>query len=461
MAVLVLVHLGVIVIAAWLLIENAREAVQEETAASIELARKLAIAVVAASVRHDDPAAALAELPLTLQQPRHVRVTLLNAAGDVLATREHAESDETEEAEKLPPAWFIRLIAPPVELVRIPITVHGTSYGAVAVSSEPYDEIAEVWEDSRDLFVLMVSALVTLLVLVHVLLGRTLKPVATILKGLQALKQDQYGLRLPPILEPDLDRIGSSINALAARLEATTLENNQLGQQLVTLQDSERKAIAHELHDEFGPCLFGIQVDAHHIEASCETLGGETAETIRGRAQAIMDITELMQMHSRAMLRRLCPMTLGEVSLSHLLEDLIEGFRSHHPDIAWTASLPDTPSSFGDTVDLTLYRTVQEGLTNAARHAAAKRVDVSLDVRRRTKENGDDWTVELLLQDDGGGLPKPLSFGLGLTGMSHRVRVLGGRFEIGNRSAGGTAIRVWLPARPVDDTELFETRAVS
>ena len=154
-------------------------------------------------------------------------------------------------------------------------------------------------------------------------------------------------------------------------------------------------------------------------------------------------------------------MTLGQVSLSELLEDLVEGFRSRHPGIVWRTAVPDEPASFGDTVDLTLYRAVQEALTNAARHARAKSVDIVLAVHRDTRAEGRDCSVVLRIQDDGRGPPGDLTFGLGLTGMSHRARILGGRFEIGSGPQGGTAIRLCLPAKRVDAGAVVQEKATS
>ena len=455
-----LVYFGVMVIGAWLLVANARDAVREETAASVELAKKLSIAVVASSLRQGDPAEALIDLRLSLQQPRHVRITLVNNEGDILSAPASAEAEEAASGEAAPPEWFRKLIAPPVEIVTIPIALEGRSYGTVVITTAPSDEIAEVWHDFGDLFVLMLSAFVVLLFLVHLLLGRTLRPIATILRGLEDLREARYGVRLPRIPEPDLDLVGSRLNALAAKLEATTREKDQLGQQLVDLQDSERKAIALELHDEFGPCLFGIQVSARDIEATCQRMSGSDADALAERARAIIGITDQMQAQSRAILRRLRPMTLGQVSLSDLLEDLVEGFRSRHPGITWRTAVPDEPASFGDTVDLTLYRAVQEALTNAARHAQPKTVEIALTVHH-TPAEGCNCRVELRVQDDGLGPPEGLTFGLGLTGMSHRARILGGRFEIGGGPQGGTAIRLSLPAKRAEVGAFVQDTATS
>lgn len=451
--VVALVHVGVTGAAAWLLIANAREAVLEETAANVALARNLSIALIAANIRHNNPAEALADLHHSLQQTRHVRITLLNNEGDVLAPPGRREGAERVPSVVTPPGWFVALIAPAVEVVRIPIALHTESYGAIVITTEPSDEIEEVWQDFRDLLFLMISVSLLLLLAVYALLGRTLGPISTILQGLEDLREARYSRRIPSVSEPDLDLIGSRLNALAARLETTTREKDRLGQQLVGLQDRERKAIALELHDEFGPCLFGIQVNARGIDETGRRMSGAHGESLSERARDIMQIADQMQTQSRALLRHLRPMDVGHVSLAQLLRDLVAWFRARYPDVALRIAVPDEPASFGEVIDLTLYRAVQEALTNAMRHADPKSVSVALTYSGAASSAAGGSSVELRIRDDGRGLPDEWSFGLGLTGMSHRVRVLGGSFEIGGGPKGGTVIRIRLPVPPTEATD--------
>jgi two-component system sensor histidine kinase UhpB len=98
------------------------------------------------------------------------------------------------------------------------------------------------------------------------------------------------------------------------------------------------------------------------------------------------------------------------------------------------------PRSYGDTVDLTLYRCVQESLTNAIRHAQAKHVAVRLG-EGRSADNGE-RRVELTIDDDGCGIAADAPRGFGLTGMQERVKVLGGDFAVGPRESGGTRVHV-------------------
>jgi two-component system sensor histidine kinase UhpB len=374
-----------------------------------------------------------------------VRLTLLNPKGEALWPPPAIERDLAATGEIRSPGWFQRLIAPPPQVVTIPISLGLMSYGALAIATEPLDEISEAWADFRDLAVLLAGSPVLSLVVVCMLLGRALRPIAEISRALEGLEHGRYGLRLPAVSVPELQQIAARYNALAGRLEAATLEKDRLGQRIVTLQDDERRAIALELHDEFGPCLFGIRVDAHYIDATAEKAGAKAEALLKARARDVIQITDQMQQHIRSMLRRLYPTTLGEVGLDHLLGDLIDGFRTRHPEIDWTLELPTHPPSFGDTVDLTLYRTVQESLTNAARHGAPTAVRVKLACDGGRSGRGAARTIRLTIEDDGDGLPADLSEGLGLTSMSHRVRILSGQFEIRNRPGGGAVVEATLP----------------
>lgn len=443
-----LVQLAVTLLLAWLLVVSAREAVREETEAGLSLARSLVIALVAASDREGAPEDLLGDLLARQGETRHVRITLRNAPGETLAKAPLGEVPALVAPERAAPRWFRDLVAPSPRLVVVPTSFRNTNRGQVLIASEPSDEIAEAWEGLLAALALMLGAFVALLVLVHVLLGPALRPIAAILGGLEALQRGDYGIRLPGVSESNLDRIRRSVNALAARLESATRERDRLGQKLLTVQDGERKAIALELHDELGPCLFGVRVDADYLERACREAraGGEAdLETMAERAARITEIANHMQAQSRSMLRRLCPVSLGQVSLVELLGQLVEGFRSQHAAIEWRCSLPRSPLGFGETVELTLYRALQEAITNAVRHGAPACVEIALEIASAGEP--DAYLVRLRVLDDGRGMPPGAAAGLGLTGMSHRVRLLGGRFSIEPRAEGGTRVEIELPAR--------------
>jgi two-component system sensor histidine kinase UhpB len=452
LALVALINLGIIAVVAWVLIANARQAVLTETAASLELAKQLAITAITSLTTHDDPRKLFASLPLHLQRERHVRITLLDAAGTIRSEPSANGADRVRA--DAAPAWFDRLIRPPVRFVQLPIRLDRTPFGAVIITAKPSDEIAEVWEDFSDVVVLMAIAGGALLVLVHLALGHALRPFATISQGLELLERGDFSVRIPPIATPDLKPLGIRFNALASTLEEATRKAELLSLQLVTLQDTERKNIALELHDEIGPCLFGITVAARHIQSRLGQIDPQLGRELAERAKSILDVVARMQEHSRTLLYRLRPMALGHVSLVRLLDDLVERFRQRDPGTTLQASLPDDLQSCGETVDLTLYRMIQECLTNAARHAEATRIDILLEVDPAPPCAGaakpKAGVIKVQVSDNGRGFPSDSQPGLGLTGMSQRIRALGGAFELQPRAGGGTVVSARIPVDAIE-----------
>jgi two-component system, NarL family, sensor histidine kinase UhpB len=230
-------------------------------------------------------------------------------------------------------------------------------------------------------------------------------------------------------------------NALAQALEIARAENVRLGHRLITAQDDERRHTAIELHDEVGPSLFGLKA----IATSIGGLAGKTAEDVRAmlaeRVRDMLVIIEHLQVINRALLNRLRPMALGHVPLGELVSQVIRDRAREHPQIAFSVTTATLAKSYGDTVDLTLYRCVQESLTNAIRHAQARHIAVSLGEADRSDGNAE-RRVELIVEDDGRGIAAGAPHGFGLTGMRERVQALGGDFAVGPRESGGTLVSV-------------------
>jgi two-component system sensor histidine kinase UhpB len=134
-------------------------------------------------------------------------------------------------------------------------------------------------------------------------------------------------------------------------------------------------------------------------------------------------------------------MALGHVPLADLLADMVRERARQSPQIAFPFAAGRLKPSYGDAIDLTIYRCVQEGLTNAVRHAKADNIRVSL------AEAGEPAAarVELAIEDDGRGIDPQAPAGFGLRGMQERVRALGGACTIAAATGGGTRVRVVIP----------------
>jgi two-component system sensor histidine kinase UhpB len=148
-----------------------------------------------------------------------------------------------------------------------------------------------------------------------------------------------------------------------------------------------------------------------------------------------------MQRHVRAALNRLRPIGLEEFGLAKAIENLLEFWRRRHPEIEFSGRLDIDEEGFGAILDPTIYRIVQEGLSNALRHAHPSRIAISI-----TRATGGEEAIAVVVSDDGEGSNRPTP-GFGLTGMRERVAAAGGSLTLGNRPGGGFAISAWLPLR--------------
>ncbi|MGA8226624.1 MAG: ATP-binding protein [Xanthobacteraceae bacterium] len=451
------IEIAAALVAGAVTILKARTSTRVEIEASTRLA-ELFVTEALQLVREDTPPQqVLAGLPLQLRFLRHVRISVRDAADAPVA---HLSSvtgyDASAKSERAPaPSWFQALIAPAIERHVIAVTANGRQIGSVVIISEPSDEIAEVWENTIALAWVALAVSVAVIGALYLLFGRALAPLTGLARGLTYLEHRQYAVRLPMPKAREFVALTARFNALAQALETARAENVRLGHRLITAQDDERKRTAIELHDEVGPSLFGLR-------AIATSIGGVASESpaardmLAERVRDMLDIIENLQVINRALLNRLRPMALGHVPLEELVSQVVRDRAREHPQIDFSITLAALENSYGDTVDLTLYRCVQESLTNAVRHAQAKHILVKLGERPSAAGNAEPRRIELAVEDDGRGIAAGAPRGFGLMGMQERVQALGGDFATEPREGGGTRVHVVISienrrsARPPD-----------
>jgi two-component system, NarL family, sensor histidine kinase UhpB len=148
------------------------------------------------------------------------------------------------------------------------------------------------------------------------------------------------------------------------------------------------------------------------------------------------------------MLNRLRPMALGHVPLQDILSELVHERGRQHPQIAFSFSAGKLMRGYGDSIDLTVYRCVQESLTNAIRHAQASKVGVEIaeaDNGAKASEAGGAAELALTIRDDGRGIDPTAPPGFGTRGMQERVQALGGSYKVESARGSGTCVRIAIP----------------
>lgn len=413
---------------------NARSAVKVETLASMATVEQL-VADTISLAQNPNANSLLRTLDLRFQALRHVRVVVQDAAGAPVTVRIAGLRPEKHQA----PRWFAALIAPPTRTHSLPIESGGERIGSATITTEPLDEIDEVWGYAVALSLTSLAINIAMLGALYLALGRILAPLARLAEGLTQWERHDYTARLEAPSSRETAAIATRFNKVAEALTATRAANGRLNRQLLTAQDDERRRTALELHDEFGPCLFALEANAASMTRLVERSTDPDRARLAERAADIRDIVGQVQTLNRDLLNRLRPHALGEVPLAECLNLLIRDFARRHPDTTFTGEFGGLARGYGDIVDLTVFRCIQESMTNAVRHGAARHV-----AARATDADGH---LDLAIRDDGIGPADDHRVGLGLSGMRERVDALGGRFTL-DKGAPGAVVRITIPAEP-------------
>jgi signal transduction histidine kinase len=220
------------------------------------------------------------------------------------------------------------------------------------------------------------------------------------------------------------------------------LENRRLAQQYLHAQESERKILAHELHDELGQYLNAIKLDAFAIQ---QKAADDASPTLR-LSTAIIKHADHVYALVRDLIRRLRPIGLDELGLKAALEHFLDGWRHRLPDVRFDVSLQGNLDGLGESQALALYRLLQEGLTNISKHARAEHVEFRL-LRSGTGDGNDDEVLFSLADDGQGADLGDNTSGLGLVGMRERVEMLSGHLEVVTWPSRGFRIVARFPTR--------------
>jgi two-component system sensor histidine kinase UhpB len=428
--------LGLAVNVARLVLEAAPR-VQAEDQSVTRLAREFVETIVDGLSESPDPQARLDQIVRDLKRLRHVSIT---RRGD--ATTPPDTADESDDAQPVP-AWFVALVHPEKTSVSVPISIHGAST-ALVITSIPNDEIAEIWDGIVTQLEVGSAVALALFLITMMVIGRALAPLQALSQAMMKLESGSYDVRVDPGGAPEFAAICSRLNHLAATLGEAVEEKRRLAERAVSLQDMERKEIARELHDEFGPYLFALRAHVGALVRLADAHEPDKA-ALRKHGGAILDQVNALQQLTRRILDKLRPVGLAELGLRDALGALLRLWNESHPEVTIETTISDSLGATGETADVTIYRVVQEALTNVFRHAEATEVNVSIApaARQADLRNSCDYAL-VRVCDNGCGLKSDHRFGLGLTGMRERLLALGGTLTVAS-GANGVTIEAMVP----------------
>jgi two-component system, NarL family, sensor histidine kinase UhpB len=360
---------------------------------------------------------------------RHLRASLV-VDDKVVKTSKLAEPESPA------PAWFFDLLAGPPKVLHVKLPPVFDGYGSFLLQTDANNEVAEVWSDVGLTLSVLSIFCALVLAFVYWTLSSAIRPLQNLTAAFARVGDRDYRERLSERGPLELARVNRGFNQMVAHLARAESQNKRLQEQLATVQDEERADLARDLHDEIGPLLFAADVDAAAIE---QLAGSGQHGQIPERVGIIREAIGRMQRHVRDILGRLRPAVLLDVGLAHAIDNLVSFWRAHRPNLNFRVEVPE--EGFGELLDATVYRIVQESLSNAVRHGSPSTIEISVAADR-------DRGIEIRVVDDGGGLKaKQQKGGYGIVGMQERVAALGGALEVKNRPDGcGVVVSARLPA---------------
>ncbi|ALO47441.1 ATP-binding protein [Pseudohongiella spirulinae] len=452
-----LVGIACLAVIAYMLIDYKRRSIDQE----IEAGTRVAIQLLQA----------IAPSPIELSQisdPMDSLVDYLGNVGRVRANEvrvydEHEmllyESPPSEYKQgRWAPDWFTALVAPDTGEVRLPVPG-----GFILITPDSSRSVLDAWDELWQFALFVLVIIILLNIAVYQILGRTLKPLNDIVNALTEMEKGNYGVRLENYNLPEFNAISHTFNRMAESLQAALIENARLAKEeqqrmaaeleleqnrkftqlmQVKLED-ERRSIARELHDELGQCVTAIKT----IGTAIANRDNAQADQTRENARTIVEVASHIYDVVHSMIRQLRPSALDHLGLNDAIGELVDQYRKQHPKLAIHLVTEETLDDFEESLNITVYRIVQECLTNVVKHADASKVDVAL-----TLKAGDPTLLQVSISDDGKGLKHNFpgsnperNSRFGLIGIKERVQAFGGELNYELNTDGGTTILVTLP----------------
>ena len=445
-----LLVLGVLVIVQ---IQAARSSVREEITASNRVATQLLRRVTILYGRKSLPA--LVEFLGDTGRIRANEVRVTDADNRVL----YVSPPPSYKFGRFAPDWYASLVSPESIPQTIPL-----SDGQLTVTPNPSRSVLDAWDDLKLIFLIEAAVLLFANGLMMVIVGRWLAPLDQIHTALRDIETGHHAVRLPALPGKEAGEMGRAFNRMAQAVE-DNIEVRQISAEVATrlathreftalLQqriEEERAALARELHDELGQSLTAIRSIA---KSMMHYFSGQNHPLERS-AQMLFETAGLTADAMQRMIPRLRPIQLDGMGLTDALRDLIAEWQITHPQLTIEHHLDTGLVDLPELCEISIYRIVQEALTNVVRHAAATRVVVHLRRQPSPVEN----CLRLTVSDNGTGSTATLirAGHYGVRGMQERAESLGGNIEFHASAEGGLEVDVTIPlavgAQAPDDVQ--------
>ena len=395
-----------------------KASIQEGVEAATRVTTQLLDTVIVSSVQNPEWGYTHEVMHRFLQHLGHVRGNEIKLY-DLSGAQIFKSPPSKYRSHQNPPQWFYNMLNPHEKSVTRYI-----NFGKLEVQPNPAGAIRDAWGKFKNLLWVGLAFFFLLNLAVYWMLGHWLQPLQPMLKAINKMEHGDLTTRLPNFDLPEFDRIGHSLNRMAESLtaERELEENRQLTALIQNHIEDERRSLARELHDELGQYVTAIKTFAVTIANKTET----NAPDISGYAQTIVAAANHIYDGMHNIIRQLRPGSLDNLGLSETLKDAVNNLQKQQPDIKISLQLTGKLDALGESLNINIYRIVQESLNNAIKHANAKNIEIKLE----TTKTGE---LQLMIKDDGKGMnihDVDQTNHFGLLGMRERVQSFGGSFHV-------------------------------
>lgn len=317
--------------------------------------------------------------------------------------------------------------------------------GAITITPSSIVILHKAWQNIITLMTFSGIAILTMCSLLYLLLHWILKPIRITQHSLKQMSQGNLAVKVPEFSIQEWQETGIAINNLASSLNKTLDDRKQLSMKLLQVQESERRYLCRELHDELGQALTGIRALAFYIEE--ETL--ERCPDLTPKIKQISSISQQMMELVKALLFRLRPADLDELGMSENLKAMINQWNSKHSNTACSLEIKGDIDEIPVAVSVNLLRTVQECLTNIVKHASATCAEVQLHYLEDSNK-----ILKLSIQDNGNMAKNEqlIAPGNGILGIQERITALNGILNLSQSSLGGLRVEAVIPILEFKET---------
>lgn len=342
------------------------------------------------------------------------------------------------------PAWFAELYTSLLgdhQPVTRSLSVREKDAGSFVVVADPNAALRQSWSRVSVIAAVATALASCIALLAALMIGHALLPARAIIRGLRELRRGNNAWRLPRFRSTELDHIACAVNELAEELARTNAARAALTTRLMQVQEEERRALARDLHDEFGQSLTATVALATLIEASASADREEIAED----ARKISEVQKGMMATLRSTLVRLRSPNVEEVGLEASLRQLVSDYNQQTASrTTFRLSVTGQIATLPAQTAIDVYRIAQECLTNAVKHGAPTKVQLEIEYLAQETR-----AVSLVVEDDGGGDAAHINNRdtHGIIGMRERISARGGELSIGN-AASGIRIAAVIPVAP-------------